>query len=266
MLEIEFKTDKEILARAMISKNAMPMDFAKYLFQKYRTSYLLLQNNLMEKEIDGNLLLELTQQKFFEEYINEAKENLLRMQENWQTNKDKINMFLDKIFKKNFILKTTAFIVPPNLNRGINIGNNQFVYGHINGLNDENYDLVYLVHEALHSYFKNDIISHSIIEKIADIELAKFLNNNELSYECHNFTKTMHIKILPFWNLYLNKPDDLIKEENKQQNIIYDIDSFKCYENEIKEMDIDTFVQFLKRFNLYNNLDLTCQYVLKMNN
>ena len=114
MLEIEFKTDKEILARAMISKNAMPMDFAKYLFQKYRTSYLLLQNNLMEKEIDDNLLLELMQQKFFEEYINEAKENLLRMQENWQTNKDKINMFLDKIFKKNFILKTTAFIVPPN--------------------------------------------------------------------------------------------------------------------------------------------------------
>ena len=75
MLEIEFKTDKEILARAMISKNAMPMDFAKYLFQKYRTSYLLLQNNLMEKEIDDNLLLELMQQKFFEEYINEAKEN-----------------------------------------------------------------------------------------------------------------------------------------------------------------------------------------------
>ena len=266
MLEIEFKTDKEILARAMISKNAMPMDFAKYLFQKYRTSYLLLQNNLMEKEIDGNLLLELTQQKFFEEYINEAKENLLRMQENWQTNKDKINMFLDRIFKKNFILKTTAFIVPPSLNRGINIGNNQFVYGHINGLKDENYDLVYLVHEALHSYFKNDIISHSIIEKIADIELAKFLNNNELSYECHNFTKTMHIKILPFWNLYLNKPVDLIKKENKQQNIIYDIDSFKCYENEIKEMDIDAFVQFLIKFNLYNNLNLTCQYVLKSNN
>ena len=237
MLEIEFKTDKEILARAMISKNAMPMDFAKYLFQKYRTSYLLLQNNLMEKEIDDNLLLELMQQKF-----------------------------LDKIFKKNFILKTTAFIVPPSLNRGINIGNNQCVYGHINGLNDENYDLVYLVHEALHSYFKNDIISHSIIEKIADIELAKFLNNNELSYECHNFTKTMHIKILPFWNLYLNKPDDLIKKENKQQNIIYDIDSFKCYENEIKEMDIDAFVQFLIKFNLYNNLDLTCQYVLKLNN
>ncbi len=76
----------------------------------------------------------------------------------------------------------------------------------------------------------------------------------------------MHIKILPFWNLYLNKPDDLIKKENKQQNIIYDIDSFKCYENEIKEMNIDAFVQFLIKFNLYNNLDLTCQYVLKLNN
>ena len=34
--------------------------------------------------------------------------------------------------------------------------------------NPKNYDLVYLVHEYLHSYFENDYLSHSIIEEIAD--------------------------------------------------------------------------------------------------
>lgn len=262
MLEIEFKLDKNILARAMISKSAMPKHFADYLFDKYRPSYILLQKNLIEKQIDENILLEVRQQKFFDEYIIEAKSNLVRIRKNWQKNKDEINMFINKIIKKSFILRTTAFILSPKLNRGINIGNNQFVWGHEKGLTDKNYDLVYLVHESLHSYFKHNEITHAIIENIADTELAKLLNNSENGYVGHDNIKNLHIKILPFWNIYLNKPQERIEKENKINNISYNLNDFYIYESQIKNMNIDDFIVFLESLDLNKLIDLKTTYTI----
>ena len=250
MLNIKFKTDIDLMARLIISKNKMPIEFANYLWNKYKVSYMCLQRDLNSKEIDNNIILELQKQDFFERLCQGADKNLERIENNWVKNKSKINLFLDNIFKKDFTLNQTAIIVDPSLCAGMNIGNDQFVWGHKNALLDKNYDLVYLVHESLHSYFPNNTLTHAIIENIADIELSKYLNNTDKPYDCHEYTKVQHIKILPFWNIYLNKSREDIEKENKISNITYNVNDFAKYKPQIKNKNIDDFVEFLEQQDL----------------
>ena len=250
MLNIRFKTDKDFMARLIISKNNMPTDFANYLWDKYRVSYMTLQKDFQSEEIDNNIISELEKQEFFKKLCDNANNNLERIKDNWGKSKNKINLFLDNIFKKEFALNETAIIMPPTLYAGMNIGDDQFVWGHKYGLVDKNYDLVYLVHESLHSYFPNNNLTHAIIEKIADIELSKYLNNTDKPYDCHEYTKMHHIKILPFWNIYLNKSREDIEKENKDSNITYNLEDFAKYETQIKNMNIDSFTKFLEQQDL----------------
>ena len=150
-----------------------------------------------------------------------------------------------------FLLETTTYIVPPSFYRGRNIGNNYFIYGHPNGLQDENYDLVYLVHESLHSIFPKDYISHAIIENITDIELCKYLNQSKVGYETHKDKQTQeaHAQIFPYWNLYLNKNEEQIKEEQELLNINYDISEYEPFRERISKMNIVEFTNFVLELN-----------------
>ena len=261
MLNIRFQIDDNIMAKIMISKSMMPKKFAHYLWDNYKISYSLLIKDIKSNEINNNIILELQQQEFFKISYEKAKKNLERIQNNWEKNSDRINLFLNKIFKKEFTLDLTCIIVPPSLNTGTSIENNQIVWGHVNGVNDNNYDLVYLVHESLHSYFEKNDLTHTIIENIADIELAKFLNKTN-SYEGHPDLKSMHIKILPFWNIYLNKKQEDIVRENKINNISYNLKDFVEYKTKIKNLNIDEFVEFLEKLNLDKLLDIKSSYTI----
>lgn len=250
MLKIEFENNVYIIARIMISKSVMPKSFANYLWYKYKSSYFNLMKNIKSNDIDKNIILELQQQDFFNDYIKSAKENLDRIKALWDKNKNKINLFLLKIFKKDFNISVTAIIVPPLLNTGTSLKNNFIVWGHENGLKDENYDLVYLVHESLHSYFGKDDVSHAIIENITDTELKKYLSCTEFGYDTHPYLKSIHEKILPFWNLYLGKTKDEIIKENKLNKTTYDANVLYENKSKIENMDIDQFVEFLQQLNL----------------
>ena len=262
MLNIKFRIDPNLMARVIISTSKMPTELANYLWNKYRLSYQILQKDLHSTEIDNNIILELQQQKYFKTCYTEADQNLQRIQHSWTKNKDKINLFLSKVFKKDFTLNVTAIIVSPTLNCGRNIGDNQFIWGHKNGLTNENYDLVYLVHESLHSYFKNDNITHAIIENITDFELAKLLNNSEKGYTGHDYIRNLHIQILPFWNIYLNKSQKRIEKEGIINNITYNLNDFYKYKPQIKNMNIDEFVEFLEKLNLDKLLDIKSSYTI----
>lgn len=246
MLNIKFEVNEDILLRQIVQKSKMPVDFANYLWDKYNDSYIILKNNFLSENIDFNILKELKKQSFFSAMLQQAKENCERIQQNWIIKNKEINDYLKKIFKMDFVLEIKAFIVSPNLNSGQNIGNNCFVWGHQKGISDENYDLVYLVHESLHSFFNKDNLSHAIIEKIADIELAKILNKTTLGYETHDFTKKEHIRIFPFWNLYMKRTKREIVREQKLFNIKYDIDKFEVYRERIQKMNIFELIDFLK--------------------
>lgn len=246
MLNINFKVDNDLLAREMISKSVMPVEYANYLFDKYNCSYIKIQRQMTVESIDIKIIQELQQQSFFKDYLRLANENLVRIKQNWMKNEEIINKFLLKIMKINFDLNVMCNIVSPQLNSGHSIGKNSFVWGHTKGLEDSNYDLVYLVHESLHSYFNKDNLSHAIIEEISDIELSKLLNKTEIGYECHNFTLENHIKIFPFWNLYLLKDNKEIEKEQKNRNIEYTINSFEKFRNNIQTMNINQFINFLR--------------------
>lgn len=246
MLNINFEVNSNILAREIISRSNMPTEFANYLWGKYNSSYIKIQRHVMAEDIDINIIQELQQKTFFQDYLKQSNENLIRIKQNWIQNREIINKFLLEIIKTEFNLDVTCNIVSPNLNAGHNIGNNSFVWGHTKGLKDANYDLVYLVHESLHSYFEHDNLSHSIIEEISDIELSKMLNKTKCGYSCHNFTIENHVKIFPFWNLYLNRKIEEIKLEQKNRNITYKINNFEKFRDEITKMDIKNFLDFLK--------------------
>ena len=264
MLNIKFKIDKDIMAKLVISKNLMPIPFANYIYDKYKSSYLLLLRNSKSNKIDNNIILELQQQDFFKQYLNEANQNLARIENNWIKYKDKINEYLAKIFKKDFAIDTTAIIVCPALNTGTNLENNTIAWGHQKGLDDAFYDLIYLVHESLHSYFKMDEITHAIIENIADFELTKLLNDSEKGYPGHEYLKMLHIKILPFWNIYLEKKKADIEKTNAINNISYDQSAFDKYKSKIKNMNIDDFVTFLEELDLDELVNIKCSYSIDL--
>ncbi|HIU06704.1 MAG TPA: hypothetical protein IAC46_03870 [Candidatus Onthoplasma faecigallinarum] len=189
----------------------------------------------------------------------------MRIEKNWEKNKDKINAYLSQIFKKDFTIDTTAIIVCPALNTGENLRNNTFVWGHQKGLDDAFYDLIYLVHESLHSYFKMDEITHAIIENIADIGLNKHLENKDVSFnDCLSYIKMLHIKILPFWNIYLEKKKADIEKENAINNISYDQSAFDKYKSKIKIMNIDDFVTFLEELDLEKLVNIKCSYSINI--
>ena len=263
MLNIEFNTDEDIMARMMVSKSEMPVDFANYLWDKYKLSYIFLQRNFKSNEIDNNIILELKQQSFFKNYCNEAEKNLKRIKTNWEKHKNKINTFLNKIFKKEFTLNISAIIFAPTLCCGRNIGNNQFVWGHKYGLTDRNYDLVYLVHESLHSYFENNNITHTIIEKVSDFELSKKLNKSKNIYNGHEDLKLLHIKILPFWHIYLNKTQENIENDKKFYNVNYEQKDFVEFQPKIENMNIDDFIKFIEQINFEDLLNVECSYLIK---
>lgn len=246
MLNINFLVNEEYLARKMISRNDMPTEFADYLWDKYRDSYLALIHDILNNTINQNILKELQQQDFFKKYMNDAKNNLTRIQTNWNKNQANINNFLKTIMKIDLDLNVTAFIFHPDINTGMNIGNNCFLWGHHKGLTDENYDLVFLVHEALHSYFANGNLNHAIIENICDVELSRFLNKSINHYPYHSFTQSQHVKIYPFWNLYLNRTKEEIKADQQYTKINYDIEKYENEREILTKLNINEFIEFLK--------------------
>ena len=245
MLNLEFKIDENIIARKIISRNHMPVELADYLWGKYNEDYKILQRDFLNSTINNSILKELKQHDCFKEEIEKAKQNLVRIKTNWEEKFAFINNYLKSMLRVDFDLNLTCYIVSPGLNSGINIGNNSFVWGHKKGIDDPNYDLVYLVHESLHSFFDKDNLNHTIIEKIADVELSKFLNKILSGYSTHKFTQEEHIKIFPFWNLYMRRTKKEIEKEQKVFNIKYNIDKFEVYREKLKNLNIFEFIDFL---------------------
>lgn len=89
VLTIKFKTDIDFMARLMILKNKMPTEFANYLWDKYRLSYIYLQKDFKSDEIDNNIVKELQQQKFFKQLCEGANKNL-----------DRFVLFKEKVSEK----------------------------------------------------------------------------------------------------------------------------------------------------------------------
>lgn len=76
----------------------------------------------------------------------------------------------------------------------------------------------------------------------------------------------MHINILPFWNIYLNKTQQEIERNNKINNIFYNLNDFVKWKTKVKNMNIDDFVKFLEQLNFENLLDVKHTYSINIKN
>lgn len=261
MLNIKFEVDEDVLMRQMVHKNKMPTDFANYLWDKYNNSYRILQKDFLSDNINFEIFKEIKQQSFFLDLLKKSRDNCERIQNNWNESYKEINIFLSKILKSDISLDLTAYIVSAEFNSGQNIANCSFVWGHEKGIRDKNYDLVYLVHESLHSIFDKGNLNHAVIEKITDIELSKFLNKTAVGYNTHYFTQEEHVKIFPYWNLYLNRSTEEIKKEQKLLNIKYDLNKIEHYRENLTKMNIKEFISFLE--SNIDNVKIKCRYEVK---
>ena len=65
-------------------------------------------------------------------------------------------------------------------------------------------------------------------------------------YKYNDFTKEDHIKIYPYWNLYLNKSKEEILKDQEYTLINYDVDYIESERSKLANMNIDELVNFLE--------------------
>ena len=146
------------------------MVFINYAYVNF---YFLLDNDV-KKTIK---ILKETDE--FKRIYKETELYLKGIKEFWENNQHSINQFLKRVLRIEFDLEIKVYISHPNTCVGYSFGNNNVAWGHYNGIDDSNYNLIYLVHEGLHCLMpfgkdETDIecyIKHTIIELISDYEL-----------------------------------------------------------------------------------------------
>ena len=179
----------------------------------------------------------------------------------WEDNKDFINYYLKRILKIEFNIKPKVYIVHPNLCEGYST-NNEIVWGHYKGLDDPNYNLVYLTHEWLHCllpFTEEDTeidcnIKHSIIELISDYELYSLLKKKSTLKQGHTYLEEYKKFIYPYWLRYIGLNDNKIKERLEKDSIdSNDIDVIE--DSHLSNMNIKEFIDYC-----------TKEYLMPINN
>lgn len=254
-MEFEFEVNEDLVAANIIQKNFMDVDLANYLWEKYKDQYLLIQNKIYEYVFENpakkSILEELKKHKIFTENLFKCKQNLERIQINLKESKPKIDNFLKSLMKLELNMKPQKVYIVPNC--GMNVSKDTILWGSFEGYEDKNYDLVYLYHEALHSFFNNlkekanlrdnDETDHVIIQYLTDIELAKYLGKKR--YPTHKNIKDLEARCYPYMQMYFNKSDAKILKEMNEDNIYFEMEKYKKYRGIFKSFDIIKIYKWL---------------------
>ena len=176
----------------------------------------------------------------FKKLYKETKLYLESVKKYWQNNKEKINDYLKSILKMSFNKEVVVYITHPNTCEGYSFGDNKIVWGHYKGINNPNYNLIYLTHEWLHSllpFTSEDTeidcyIKHAIIELIADYELCSMLEGNSTLSVGHSYLGEYKKFLYPYWLKYIDH-DNNISDMNIEEFIKY------CSERYLKIVNCD---------------------------
>lgn len=131
----------------------------------------------------------------------------LRCEILWENTYDRVSQYVREITGLDFDENFEVFFTHPSLRNGWYIGNHQIAWGCSGEF--EYYDVVYLWHEILHSYFPLDDISHCLIQLIADNGIRLLLNEKEQLFPLigHKDSLPLMEVIYPKWEEYLKQPD-----------------------------------------------------------
>lgn len=160
--------------------------------------------------------------KEYKKVFQQTEKYLKSCKKWWENSYDTTHQIMKELTGLDFNKDFMVYITHPSLRHGVNFGNGKIVWGHNEDW--ENYTVIYLWHEVLHSYLSYGDVSHSIIELITDNELRVRLNGGKYPpFEGHknlNDTKKM---ILPYWKKYLKTKNKNILDFEKEMNKIFNI-------------------------------------------
>ena len=221
----------------------------------FNPEYLLLDNDV------NKVINDFKNTNAFKKLYNETKEYCNTLKNYWNENKNNINNYLKNILKTNINIKPNVYISHPCANRGYSFSNNNVAWGHIKGVYDLNYNIVYLVHEGLHClipFEQNDNkdmcnIKHSIIELIADYELNSKLKGKSTLDEGHPYLSEYKKVIYPYWLKYINLNNNQIDERLKLDNISDNV--FNNTDNiDVSNINIYDFINIC--YEIYNKKNI----------
>lgn len=272
MIKINFYANEYVIAKALVDKKGMRqtpeqiVNISCYLHKCFGDNFKKLANK-NEEELILKIFSE-EEKEFYDGIINtliflkmkkETIHNLNRIQKRWQEKSNYINKFLKKLLKTEINIETNVYCVHPNSCRGYVLENstNDIIWGHVNGIENPNYDLVYLTHETLHYVFlrnkkwskeREDVV-HTIIELIADNELYTELSGKSKYHIGHRYLSKIKKEIYPYWLSFLNLSEEKLTKHIIEDGIITSKEEYEKAKNIIndssfKRMNIYEFVNF----------------------
>lgn len=202
------------------------VDVQNQLWEKYKRGYQLLQGNLAKAFLHQNpsnylkeslveiepLLEEGMGHPLFKQLVNETEHYKTWLENEWNTNKEKIISELKDILRINLPSDTVKVLVVNNkMKGGLHLDKGLIMWGHSEDW--PNYSLVYLAHEFLHDVFGKSDIEHAVIELTTDNELRLRLNNQGDYFYIngkpvgHPELLDLEKKLYPDWMKYLTSKD-----------------------------------------------------------
>jgi hypothetical protein len=183
----------------------------------YRTSLSKTNTDLL------SMFSEFEKDAEFARLLSKTEDYKSWLESEWQSKKQTIHKYLQDILKIE-IPDTVAivFVVEPQIGGGAYLGDNTIYWGHAEDW--QNYSLVYLVHEYLHTFIPVGDVEHSVIELATDNELRIRLNGKGGYFDAngekvgHNNLQAFERSLLPRWKQYL---------DNKEKNIFEFIEDIK---------------------------------------
>lgn len=236
------------------------------LWFKYKDGYYNLLNMnsfnpsifLLDKDVTKTIQFFKTTDEFKKLY-KETELYFLNVRSCWEANREKINSYLRNVLKIEFNIKPTVYISHPDTYKGYSFDNNKIAWGHYKGIEDSNYNLIYLVHEGLHCllpFNKDDTevsanVKHCIIELISDYELYSLLKGESTLNEGHSYLNEYKRIIYPYWLRYIGL-DDYQRNQRLERDSVKLSDFNDVGNIDISNMNIQQFIEFCSEQYLIN--------------
>lgn len=224
-MDFKFEINKGLLIYAALlgnkSRSFHSPKLKNILYEKYINAYQLLWdprkifvnpdygNAISTASSDLiNMFLEFEKDTAFENLLFQTEKYKAWLENQWRQNRSAVNKHLKDILKIDIPADTAIVnVIEPTIGGGTYLGNKTIYWGHSEDW--QNYSIVYLVHEYLHTFIPNGSVEHSIIELATDNELRLRLNGKGEYFEQngkdigHENLKDFENNILLRWKEYL---------------------------------------------------------------
>lgn len=244
----EFKVDKVVLLISIIRRKYKHGENSiyDYVFSNLAENEAKMLWNISEefvnkpdryREIMQDKELRKSLECIFEfEEFKRVYENALKykykLEEQWGDYKDEVNKYFLECLRLDTKKDILANIINPYYRMGTNDMNNEVFFGHVNGIDNPVYNIVYLMHESMHCIFpykkewnnSQREICHSVIELATDNELRCRLEGKTDTYNNGHKDGLPQInKLLPLWCAFLGKTSEEIEQLNKCKDIDFNM-------------------------------------------